>query len=173
MAFTPPSLQDDAAVTDSRCHRYPPSPIIRDVPEVSSKLAAVDHRLRKHADYQRVYREGHKNFSASMSYFFAIREASSPLPKGPRIGLTAGKVLGKAVERNRIKRRLRDLVRRHASIVSANADIVLHPRRAVLTIEFAKLESEVQRIFNSIQSAIASGKTQLRSPRPREAKASS
>jgi ribonuclease P protein component len=164
MAFTPPSRQDDTAVTDNR-----------DVLEVSSKLApaAADHRLRKHADYQRVYREGHKNFSASMSYFFAIREASSPLPNGPRIGLTAGKVLGKAVERNRIKRRLRDIVRRHAAIVNADVDIVLHPRRSVLIIEFAKLESEVQRIFNNIQSMIASGKIQPRSPRPRETKVSS
>jgi ribonuclease P protein component len=31
----------------------------------------------------------------------------------PRIGLTAGKVLGKAHERNRIKRRMREALRRH------------------------------------------------------------
>jgi ribonuclease P protein component len=120
---------------------------------------AADYRLRKHADYQRVYREGRKQFSSSMSYFYALRSATSPA--GPRVGLTAGKVLGKAVERNRIKRRMRDIVRRRIDLVSANVDIVLHPKRSVLTADFSRLESEVVRIFTIIQSAIAKGVTPL------------
>ncbi len=115
----------------------------------------TDHRLRKHADYQRVYREGRKHFSPSMSYFYALRDADSTVPPGPRVGLTAGKVLGNAVERNRIKRRMRDIVRRRISIVIANVDIILHPRKSVLTIEFAKLETEVARIFTNIQLTIS------------------
>lgn len=137
------------------------------MPEVSYKpvldplaAAAADHRLRKHADFQRVYREGRKQFSPSMSYFYALRGAGSQTPAGPRVGLTAGKVLGKAVERNRIKRRMRDIVRRQAPIVSADVDIVLHPRRSVLTVEFAKLEGEVVRIFSNVQSAIDKNKSQ-------------
>jgi ribonuclease P protein component len=128
--------------------------------------AVADHRLRKHADYQRVYREGRKNFSASMSYFYALRGAGSPTPSGPRVGLTAGRVVGKAVERNRIKRRMRDIVRRNRALVRADVDIVLHPRRTVLTIEFAKLESEVVRIFTNIQGAIDKGKGKLTSQEP-------
>ncbi len=117
------------------------------------KQATAGHRLRRHAEYQRVYREGRKQSSASMSYFFALRAASSPVPAGPRVGLTAGRVLGKAVERNRIKRRMREVVRRQIGAVRANVDIVLHPRKAVLTAEFAKLEREVARIFNAVQTA--------------------
>jgi ribonuclease P protein component len=143
----------------------------------------ADHRLRKHADYQRVYREGRKQFSTSMSYFYALRATdadavdASKAASGPRVGLTAGKVLGKAVERNRIKRRLRDIVRRHVSAVGADVDIVLHPRRIVLTMEFAKLESEVVRIFSSVHAAIERGGAAApsagRRSRPRNAKASS
>ena len=63
-------------------------------------------RLCKHADYQRVYAAGRKHRSASMSWFLAPQtEASSP-----RVGLTVGKVLGKSHERNRIKRRLREVL---------------------------------------------------------------
>jgi ribonuclease P protein component len=115
-----------------------------------------------------VYREGRKQFSASMSYFYALRGADSPVPAGPRVGLTVGKVLGKAVDRNRIKRRLRDIVRRRVATVTADVDIVLHPRRLVLAIEFAKLESEVARIFVSVQSAIdkGAGSKQASPPKP-------
>jgi ribonuclease P protein component len=145
----------------------------------SSKLVVdlpaeeADHRLRKHADYQRVYREGRKQFSPSMSYFYALRGSDSFVAAGPRVGLTAGKVLGKAVERNRIKRRLRDIVRRQMSILNANVDIVLHPRRSVLTIEFARLESEVVRILTNIQSAIDKNGNQQSAPRAHESRVNS
>jgi ribonuclease P protein component len=128
--------------------------------------AVADHRLRKHADYQRVYREGRKNFSASMSYFYALRGAGSPTPSGPRVGLTAGRVVGKAVERNRIKRRMRDIVRRGCNTMSTSARTSARLRRTVLTIEFAKLESEVVRIFTNIQGAIDKGKGKLTSQEP-------
>jgi ribonuclease P protein component len=136
-----------------------PKPVLRPL-----AAAAADHRLRNHADFQRVYREGRKQFSASMSYFYALRGAGSQTPAGPRVGLTAGKVLGKAVERNRIKRRMRDIVRRQVAIVSADVDIVLHPRRLVLTVEFAKLESEVVRIFSNVQSVIDKNKSRQNAP---------
>ena len=110
-----------------------------------------DGRLRKHADYQRVYQASRKQFSASMTWFLARREAGAPKsPENddlPRVGLTAGKVLGKAHERNRIKRRMRELVRRHFALLPHGYDLILHPRRSVLTADFVKLDAEVLRIF--------------------------
>jgi ribonuclease P protein component len=108
-------------------------------------------RLRKHADYQRVYQRSRKHFSASMTYFFADR-ASNP-PMGPRVGLTAGRVLGKAVERNRIKRRMREAVRLNLALLTRDVDVVLHPRRTVLTAEFGGLQTEVCRIFAVVEKA--------------------
>ena len=112
-------------------------------------------RLRKHADYQRVYTASRKQFSKQMSFFFALRppDRRSDTP-GPRIGLTVGKVMGKAVDRNRIKRRLRECVRRNAALLTAPVDVILHPRRAILDIEFAKLEREVAQVFRTVQTAL-------------------
>ena len=114
-----------------------------------------DARLRKHADYQRVYRESRRHSSASMSYFFRSRVAGEPGVAAPRIGLTTGRVLGNAVERNRIRRRMREAVRMHLSELPARVDVVLHPRRIVLEMEFARLESEVVKIFASVRASMS------------------
>lgn len=100
-------------------------------------------RLQRHADYQRAYAASRKRQSASMSWFLAPQAE----PARPRVGLTVGKVIGKAHERNRIKRRMREALRRHADMLPAGCDLILHPRRTVLTLEFAKLEGEVVRIL--------------------------
>jgi ribonuclease P protein component len=116
-------------------------------------LTPGNARLRKHADYQQVYQRSRKHFSPSMTYFFAER-VSGPSPVlGPRVGLTAGRVLGKAVERNRIKRRMREAVRRNLALLTRDVDVVLHPRRTVLTADFTTLQGEVSRIFAVIAKA--------------------
>jgi ribonuclease P protein component len=77
-------------------------------------------RLQRHADYQRAYAGSRKRQSASMSWFLARQTpafAGAAMPLGPRVGLTAGKVLGKAHERNRIKRRMRETLRRHVELL--------------------------------------------------------
>jgi ribonuclease P protein component len=101
-------------------------------------------RLQKHADYQSVYAKARKRQSSSMSWFVAPQTRSAA---GPRVGLTAGKVLGKAHERNRIKRRMREILRRHVEMLPQGFDLVLHPRRSVLTADFTKLDAEVLRIL--------------------------
>jgi ribonuclease P protein component len=82
-----------------------------------------------------------------MSWFLAPQPLKGKVAADPRIGLTVGKVVGKAHERNRIKRRMREALRRHLDLLPPGIDLILHPRRTVLTIEFAKLEAEVVRIL--------------------------
>jgi ribonuclease P protein component len=112
-------------------------------------------RLRKHSDYLRAYAAARKRQSASMSWFLAPQapqtlgpqSSGTALPTAPRVGLTAGKVLGNAIERNRIKRRMREALRRHVGLLPEGFDLIFHPRRNVLTIEFAQLEAEIVRIL--------------------------
>jgi len=118
-------------------------------------------RLRKHADYQRVYKASRKQFANQMSYFFALRPALGPDGKplrhasadATRVGLTVGKVMGKAVDRNRIKRRMREAVRRQLPLLEAPVDLVLHPKRSVLDLDFATLKREVAAVFRAVQKA--------------------
>jgi ribonuclease P protein component len=124
-------------------------------------MIATTCRLRKHADYQRVYSASRKQFGKQMSYFFVLRTPLGPdgkplrdvPPDGPRVGLTVGKVMGKAVDRNRIKRRMREAVRKQLSLLRLPVDVVLHPRRSVIDLDIATLEREVASVFYAIQKA--------------------
>ncbi|MGA7156492.1 MAG: ribonuclease P protein component [Acidobacteriaceae bacterium] len=127
-------------------------------------IANNSHRLCKHADYQLVYKAGRKQFGKQLAYFHAPRPKPSPessaarnvgrsLPTGPRIGLTVPKALGKAVDRNRIKRRMREAIRAALPLLTAPVDVILHPRRTVIDLDFAQLKREVATIFRAVQAA--------------------
>ena len=122
-------------------------------------MIAAANRLRRHGDYQRVYKSSRKRFSKEMSYFFLLREQDftiansgpSEPPPGPRVGLTVSRAMGNAVVRNRIKRRMREAVRRHISMLQAPVDIVLHPKRGAMDIEFGLLERDMEQVFQAVQ----------------------
>jgi ribonuclease P protein component len=128
---------------------------------LSGSAAVAIWRLRKHADYQRVYAASRKQFGKQMSYFFLLRQPlgfdgrtlGDAYPAGARVGLTVGKAMGKAVDRNRIKRRMREAVRRQLTLLQAPVDVVLHPRRSVIDLDFPSLEREVASVFRAIQRA--------------------
>jgi ribonuclease P protein component len=122
------------------------------------RQSLASSRLRKHADYLRAYAAGRKRHSAAMSWFLAPQTAGiASAPPASRVGLTVGKVMGKAHERNRIKRRMREALRRHVDLLPAGFDLIFHPRRSVLTMEFAQLEGEIVRILEQARDQAARG----------------
>lgn len=104
-------------------------------------------RLLRHADFQAVYKEGRKHFSGNITVFYCRRAQGT----GPRVGFTVGKVLGGAVQRNRIRRRMRAAVQRHLSGISLPLDVVMHPRKSVLNMDFDRLDAEVEQVLAIIQ----------------------
>ena len=106
-------------------------------------------RLLRHADFERVYKQGRRHFAAHMTVFYLPgRERDS----GVRVGFTVGKVLGGAVVRNRMKRRLREAVRLHGMIPAA-MDVVINPKKSLLTAEFEDVQREVRRAFGVIEKS--------------------
>jgi ribonuclease P protein component len=132
------------------------------------KMAATfpaSARLLKHSDFERVYKQGRRHFSPHMTVFYLARSESSPnhlaekpgaLAQKPsaRVGLTVGRALGGAVQRNRIKRRLREAVRMQRSMVKQPLDVVINPKKSVLTLEFGVILEEIGRAFDVIGKSI-------------------
>ena len=131
-----------------------------DAPNQSVEQSAVQEgasfprtaRLLKRSDFDRVYKQGRRHFSSNITVFY-LRQAEADAPdKSARVGFTVGRVLGGAVERNRIKRRLREAVRqRRAALKGAGAvDVVINPKKSVLTLEFSVVLEEVGRALDVI-----------------------
>jgi ribonuclease P protein component len=114
-------------------------------------------RLLRHADFERVYKQGRRHFSASMTVFYLPRqEAAGGKPAtGLRVGFTVGRALGGAVHRNRMKRRLREAVRLTRPLPGSNADVVINPKKVVRTADFDVLLNEVRQAFVVIEKKLA------------------
>jgi ribonuclease P protein component len=107
-------------------------------------------RLLRHADFERVYKQGRRHFAAHMTVFYLLRAQG----EGLRIGFTVGRVLGGAVDRNRMKRRLRESVRLHWPGVPVPVDVVINPKKSVLRVDFAVLGNEISGSFEAIQKSL-------------------
>jgi len=75
---------------------------------------------------------------------FVLQARARGDDKPARFGFTVSKKVGSAVERNRVRRRLREIVRRHAALlVQSGHDYVLIGRRAALQMPFEAMIAEL------------------------------
>jgi ribonuclease P protein component len=113
--------------------------------EASGKFPKTK-RLLRHADFQQVYQQGRRQFTGNMTVFFLRRSVAREHQSGSlRVGFTVGKIIGGSVERNRIRRRMREAVRSAWPSDSGPVDVVFNPRKSVLQVPFGELRAEVER----------------------------
>jgi len=102
-------------------------------------------RLVRKAEFDAVYRAGKRRSSSHFTVFFRANEQPQS-----RFGFSIKKALGGAVVRNRIRRRLREMVRCHRLEIPAGWDIVIHPKSTVARAEFATLTADLLRVLKGI-----------------------
>ena len=95
-------------------------------------------RLLRKADFDAVYRNGKRRSSSHFTVFLKAND----LPAS-RFGFSIKRALGGAVVRNRIRRRIREVVRLHREEISAGWDFVIHPKPNVERAAFAALENDL------------------------------
>jgi ribonuclease P protein component len=103
---------------------------------VGQRFRASQH-LRHRTEFQAVYDRGVKASGRFMTIFVLPRERRDLVS---RLGIAATRKMGAAVERNRAKRRVREIFRQHPA--PPGLDIVVIPRRALIDAPFSSLEAE-------------------------------
>jgi ribonuclease P protein component len=83
-------------------------------------------RLSRSAEFERVYRQGRSKGNRFLVLYAFPREA--PADDGPRLGLSVSRRVGGAVERNRVKRTLREAFWQEAERLPQGSDYVVVAR---------------------------------------------
>ena len=99
----------------------------------------------RRGEFDAVYRAGKRRSSSHFTVFFRANQ----LPCS-RFGFSIKKALGGAVVRNRIRRRIREIVRCHRLEIAAGWDIVIHPKSSVARAVFAALTADLLRLMQNV-----------------------
>ncbi len=91
--------------------------------------------LNQNHEFRRIYAKG-RSAATPLVVLYCRRNGSGL----NRYGITVGTKLGKAVVRNRIRRRLREIYRLHEAAFSAGWDIVAVARSRAVEADYAELE---------------------------------
>jgi len=102
-------------------------------------------RLVRRGEFDAVYRSGKRISSSHFTVFVRSNDLSAS-----RFGFSIKKALGGAVVRNRIRRRVREIVRCHRQEIPAGWDIVIHPKSSVGKAPFAALTEDLVRVLEKL-----------------------
>lgn len=95
-------------------------------------------KLKNSAEFQSVYKGGARKDSRSFVVFVRANGLEYS-----RVGMTTPRKLGLAVQRNRIRRRIREILRAAWPYIPRGVDIVVNPRRSACERDFAELRTEL------------------------------
>lgn len=107
----------------------------------------LDQRLRRRSEFQLVYQRGVRVAGRCLVLFGLCRSGS-----GCRLGITATRKIGSAVVRNRARRRVRELFRRHQPRGLWEGDVVVNVRRACAEAPWQELEQDFTQCLAKIIS---------------------
>ena len=120
------------------------------------KRTVKGHRLQRNGDFRFIFAKG--NSVANRLYvLYVIRKDSS---RPSRVGFSVSKKVGNAVVRNRVKRRMREIVRKQLRRFSKGYDLVFIARKDAASAAYA--ESEIQLVRLMIKGKVINHVTEER-----------
>ena len=96
---------------------------------VAHRSTRAQHLLRNNADIRLVFKEGRR----ASSRFFTLLYRGTALDRA-RVGTVVGKKLGGATQRNRCKRRFRELARLSVANMAVGWDLLVLPKREAISV---------------------------------------
>lgn len=101
------------------------------------------YRLRKNTEFNEVYKKGRNYWNRNLVIYVYNRNDK----KNSKIGYTITKKIGNAVTRNKIRRRMKEIVRVKFPYIKDEYDIIFIPKKNIVDISYKQLESAVDHIL--------------------------
>jgi ribonuclease P protein component len=103
-------------------------------------------RLRRPREFQQVFQHG-KKLVAPLFVLYVLPTSALPA----RLGITVSKRVGKAVVRNRVRRRIRELFRQHKALIQPPCDLVFVARRGAAEASLEEYIQQFMRLLHRCQ----------------------
>ncbi len=98
--------------------------------------------LKKTSEFKRVFSQGKSRYGKyTIIYIFPGQQEAN------RVGIIVKKSIGKATQRNRIKRRLREIWRLKGKKIISGSDVIILARKEILGAPFLEIEQEMVRLL--------------------------
>ena len=117
----------------------------------STESFPKQERIARRADFVRIYDQGRKHVSRYAVLFVAPNDLGHP-----RLGITVTRKLGKAHDRNRLKRWVREIYRRRRAAIGlekTSLDFVVNVKAAARTSVFPEFAEDLVRAFQRSAAA--------------------
>jgi len=96
------------------------------------------NRLRKRYQYQYIYKSGTYISSKAVALHYTTSKT-----KNIKVGFAVTKKIGHAVVRNKIRRRLREILRKCLPNLKQNYNIIIVAKEQILDTDFNMLENQI------------------------------
>jgi ribonuclease P protein component len=111
-------------------------------------VLAAGQRLRHTDAFRRTVRSGRRAGGAALVVH--LLDGAAEQAGSPQVGFVVGKAVGGAVVRNRVKRRLRHVVRDHLTALPPSSTLVVRALPATASMSSAELEAELTRSLRRV-----------------------
>lgn len=108
------------------------------------------HRVKKRGEFRRIQGRGRK---VHTRHLLLLVHPSLRGAEHPRLGVTVTRKIGNAVARNRVRRRLREIFRRHRDLFPPASDVVVIVKRGAPDLSYDELLAEVRRAQRALRRA--------------------
>jgi len=114
-------------------------------------VLAADQRLRNTDAFRRTVRSGRRAGGPAL-VLHLLDDASGPA-EPPRVGFVVSRAVGGSVVRNRVKRRLRHLVRDNLTVLPPSSMLVVRALPAAASMSTAELGAELARCLQRVATS--------------------
>jgi ribonuclease P protein component len=97
--------------------------------------------LKRSRDYRKVIANGKREYLETITAYRLPNQMDIT-----RVGISVTRKVGGSVERNRIKRRIKEAIRRNASFLPSGEDVIISPRQGYSNVEYTDIERDIRRL---------------------------